>query len=84
MTSLCPMGLQLIILPDFARVEHPIAVEEKILRTIDLVSDTELKWHVARHARESKPPCFVGLLSRDWLGESDVFTYISSVRSATG
>ncbi len=61
------MELQLIILPDFVRVEHSIAVDDVTLRTIDLVSVTELERHVGRHARESKTPCLVGLLRRDGL-----------------
>ena len=36
-----PLRLQLIILPDFVRVEHSIAVEEIIFRTIALVSDIQ-------------------------------------------
>ena len=59
--------LQLIILPDFTGFEHWIAVDDVALRTIDLVSDTELECHVGRHAREPKPPCLVRLLNRDWL-----------------
>ena len=78
------MELQLIILPDFARVEHSIAVDDVALRTIDLVSVTELERHLARHASESKTPCLVGLLSGDGPCWSDVFTYISRVRPATG